>query len=202
MTELLRQHIASGEIQPGTRLRQNDVARELGVSTTPVREAFAALRREGLLTSDSRRGVVVFEPTVADVVEQYEIRTRLEALAIRNAIPNLTDAILNELEQMFETMGAATSTEYVELNRRFHHRLYECSGMPHLVALTDDLRDASGGYLSLLATRQEDSTASAQVHHRAILDACQARDVEQACAAVEEHLRTNMTSIVELLTAR
>ena len=91
LVDALRDEIRTGEIEPGSRLRQADVAQRFQVSTTPVREAFAALEREGLLVSSPHRGVVVFKPTVEDLKETYEIRIPLEALATEKAAENMTD---------------------------------------------------------------------------------------------------------------
>ena len=81
VAERLRAQIVAGELAAGTKLRQVEIARRFGVSTTPVREALAALQREGLVRLHPQRGAVVFVPTVADLREHYEIRAALEALA-------------------------------------------------------------------------------------------------------------------------
>ena len=81
VAERLRAQIVAGELPSGSKLRQVEIARRFGVSTTPVREALAALQREGLVRLHPQRGAVVFVPTVADLREHYEIRAALEALA-------------------------------------------------------------------------------------------------------------------------
>src|SRR4051794_36845388 len=96
----LRRLITSGELAPGTHLRQTDIAARFGVSTTPVREAFMILAREGVVRQDAHRGVVVFEPSVKDVTETYEIREVLEGLAAELATKQLTDDDLQALEAL------------------------------------------------------------------------------------------------------
>ena len=81
VAERLRAQIVAGELPAGTKLRQVEIARRLDVSTTPVREALAALQREGLVRLHPQRGAVVFLPTVEDLREHYEIRAALEAVA-------------------------------------------------------------------------------------------------------------------------
>src|ERR1700755_1265283 len=76
----LRAEIVAGERAPGSKLRQVEIAKRYGVSTTPVREALAMLQREGLVRLHAQRGAVVFLPSVADLREHYEIRGALEAL--------------------------------------------------------------------------------------------------------------------------
>ena len=200
IADVLRQRIASGEISPGSQLRQLDIASEFGVSTTPVREAFAALRRDGLLVMDAQKRLIVFEPTVEDVVETYEIRRRLEVLATRRAVPNLRDADLEELERIFGELAGLSGTDYVERNRVFHQRLYSCAGMPQLLRRIGELQAASVAYLALLSSEPPPATtAPAQEQHRAILDRCRAGDADGAAVAMDEHLHATERAIYELL---
>src|ERR1700742_4105097 len=91
VAEELRRLILSGELPAGTRLRQVELAQRFNVSTTPVREAFTVLARQGLVRHDVQRGVVVFTPTVGDVLENYEIRIALESLATEIAAKAISD---------------------------------------------------------------------------------------------------------------
>src|ERR1700722_10743535 len=104
----LRQAIRRGELRGGMPLRQNEVADALGVSSTPVREAFAILQREGLVQRNVHRGVVVFEPTITDLLAAYEIRGALEPLAARYATRHIADGDLAELRSLIGQMERAT----------------------------------------------------------------------------------------------
>src|ERR671919_3227658 len=104
VAQMLRNEIQSGQLPPGTRLRQNDVAHRFGVSTTPVREALALLQADGLVRIDPHRGAIVFHPTIADLRESYEIRKTLEALAVEKATPQLTDDLVAELQEHLDEM--------------------------------------------------------------------------------------------------
>ena len=200
IADVLRRRIAAGEIAPGSQLRQLEIAGEFGVSTTPVREAFAALRGDGLLVLDAQKRLIVFEPTIDEIVEIYEIRRRLEGLATRRAVPNLTDADIEELESIYADLGELTGIEYVDRNRELHQRLYRCSEMPQLLRQIDALQSASVAYLSLLSAEPAPNTVTpAQQEHRAILDRCRDRDVDGACAAMDHHLRSTQAAIRELL---
>ena len=97
VAEKLRRLIQSGEIAPGSRLRQNELAERFGVSTTPVREAFAELAREGIVRLDAHRGATVFRPSLDELIEIYEIRGALEPLATELAAARATDDELAEL---------------------------------------------------------------------------------------------------------
>src|SRR5882724_2835899 len=124
VAQRLREMITSGELPLGSRLRQNEIAARLGVSSTPVREAFLLLAREGLVHQDTHRGAVVFSPTVADVQENYEIRIALECLAIELATRQLGPRQLDELDALLVRMNEALRTDLAlhtkVLNRQFH----------------------------------------------------------------------------------
>src|SRR5690349_13342936 len=91
VAERLREMILSGELPGGTRVRQMDIAERFGVSSTPVREAFTALAREGLVRQDTHKGVVVQQPSIEDVRENYEIRMALESLAVERAATRISE---------------------------------------------------------------------------------------------------------------
>src|SRR3954464_9921262 len=103
----LRRLITSGELAPGTHLRQTEIAARFGMSTTPVREAFMILAREGVVRQDAHRGVVVFEPSLEELTETYEIREALEALATELAAKRLTEDDLEALDTLVEQMRSA-----------------------------------------------------------------------------------------------
>src|SRR6266576_3119339 len=137
----LRRLIQSGELGPGTRLRQADIAERFMVSTTPVREAFASLARDGLVRQDAHRSAVVSSPSVDELREMYEIRGVLEALAARLATSNLTADDLESLEEIAYGMRGAAPEGYVELNRSFHRRIYAAAGRPRLLEIIEQLRE-------------------------------------------------------------
>src|SRR2546429_2131111 len=128
----LRRLIQSGELPPGTRLRQAEIAARFGMSTTPVREAFMMLAREGVVRQDAHRGVVVFQPSLDELTESYEIREVLEGLAAERGAGNLTDEDLDALDAIVKQMRSAKPARYVELNRDFHRRIYQAAGRKRL----------------------------------------------------------------------
>jgi DNA-binding GntR family transcriptional regulator len=194
----LREDIRSGAIAPGTRLRQLEVAERFGVSSTPVREAFSLLEREGLVVSTPHRGVLVFHPTVADLRETYEIRIPLEVLATQKAADGLTDADLEALTGIVEQMRAAIADpeRYTQLNREFHTRIYAGAGRPKLEKLISDFRDASAAYLRL-HTALLPTAAESQADHEEILAGLLARNARQAGKAMERHLQHTVQQVSE-----
>ena len=184
----LRAQIMSGVLEAGTPLRQVELARRFGVSTTPVREAFAALLREGLVVGDTHRGVVVFRPSVDVLRENYEIRIALEPLATARAAERITDAEVIELEDLLGQMrGIADPIELFQLNRTFHARIYDAAARPRLASLIESLRDAGHAYGNLFTVRAKDRS-QAEREHEAIVLALRAGAPARAARAMADHL--------------
>jgi DNA-binding GntR family transcriptional regulator len=201
LAEQLRKEIRSGETSAGSHLRQNDVAQRFGVSSTPVREAFAVLERDGLVTRAPHRGVVVTSPTLDDLHGIYEIRILLEADATARATPNLTEADLSELERILDEMAPLTLEDdyerHYKLNQRFHDRIYIASGRPRLHALIRQLRAEPASTLGLFGRprRHQDADLTRR-QHDTILQACRQGQPAQAAAAMAEHLKTALDRIL------
>src|SRR4051812_44414703 len=175
VADQLRQMIKSGELPPGTRLRQAEFAERFGVSTTPVREAFVTLAREGLLRQDAHRGVVVFGPSVEELGEVYEIRAVLEPLATQRATKHLSDDDLGELERILAKMRDAEPERYLELNSEFHARLYRAAGRPRLVEMINGLRESSASYIGMNIDQYDSAyRAQTQAEHQEIFAALRA----------------------------
>jgi DNA-binding GntR family transcriptional regulator len=200
VAERLRAEIVAGERPAGSRLRQVEIARRYGVSTTPVREALAALQREGLVRLHPQRGAVVFVPDVDDLREHYEIRAALEALAAAKAAerfePEWAEPLLACLDEMADGPPAA---RYIALNQRFHTTLYAHSGRPRLVEMIAALRDASSAYLHIYRAAADFPVERLDAEHREILAACAARDGERAARAVRDHLHHTVEHVAERL---
>jgi DNA-binding GntR family transcriptional regulator len=155
-----------------------------------VREAFAALEREGLLVGSPHRGVVVFKPTVEDLKETYEIRIPLEALATEKAVENMTDADLAEIKRLLDRMAEAADDRkrYSKLNLEFHSAIYRVARRPKLEKLIMELRESSAAYLRLYAA-QSPNGRQTQQEHVAIYEALAARAPRRAAQAMIRHLQ-------------
>jgi DNA-binding GntR family transcriptional regulator len=197
----LRQEIVTGQLPAGTRLLQIETAQRFGVSTTPVREAFGLLQRDGLVQIDTHRGVTVFFPTIEDLIEHYEIRMALEILAAEKAARRFQaqDAppLMAILDEMRTTSDAAF---YVERNQQFHLNLYRLSGRVRLVTMIEELRNASLAYNHLYAAAGIPKDAQRlDAEHREILAACQANDPVRAAGAVRHHIQQTIVHITQVL---
>jgi DNA-binding GntR family transcriptional regulator len=190
----LRRLILSGELKPGERLRQVELAERFNVSTTPVREAFTALAREGLVRHDVQRGVVVFTPTASDVRENYEIRMALEPLATELGAKVISDEDIAHLQDLIVQMRKSKpGLDYQPLNREFHRTIYAAAQRPRLLELIESLRDAFEAYIRYDAAMRPDTAYSTAAHgeHEAIAEALAARAPKRARKLMTEHLAHN-----------
>jgi DNA-binding GntR family transcriptional regulator len=192
VTSRLRDEILDGRLAPGSRLRQAHIAESYGVSTTPVREAFAALEREGLIRSNAHRGVIVFEPSAVDLREFYEMRIPLEALATEQAATNLTDRDLERMRSQLARLEAANVKAdwslSSEINDEFHLTIYEAARRPRLARLIAELRASSRAYIAIFP-KLVDRLAEAEHEHDLIFEACLARKPQEAARAMVTHLQ-------------
>lgn len=202
----LRQRILSGELPPGTKLRQLEIAKELNVSTTPVREAFRLIAMDGLVRQDAHRGVEVFRPTTGGVRENYEIRLVLEPLAAEIAAksPILTGERLDEIEMIQAQMErAGTADERMLCNRRLHLAIYRAADRPTLYSMIEQLRQAADAYVMLLgAWTPAGYDEAADEEHRAIIAALRARSGPKARKAMATHLKHSLEAISTVIAAR
>lgn len=200
--ETIRMGILNGVLPGGSRLVQSDLAAQLDVSTTPVREALRDLASEGLIKIDPHRGGIVCQLDRDDVEEIYLIRKHLEPLAIELAAPNITAADIERARSLNEAMSAAPdSAAWVELNRQFHMTLCTPCNRPRLLATIQKLQDGS-----VMAVSSHIQVASyrrnANVEHDHLIDAMEAGDVERAKAVMLQHINASLRSVQKSASAQ
>ena len=182
----LRRLIVSGELAGGVHLRQREVAERFGVSTTPVREAFTALAREGLVQQDTHRGVMVLATSPDDVRENFEMRAALESFAAELAAQSITEHELCGLDALLLEMRAAAPA-YLALNSRFHAIVNGAAQRPQLLALITSLRAQAGRYHAQLVPSAS-YVAAVHAEHEEIVAALRARVRRRAARAVAAHI--------------
>jgi DNA-binding GntR family transcriptional regulator len=188
IARVLGERIIAGAIAASTPLRQDHIAEEFAASQVSVREAFRRLEAQGLVTSEPRRGVRVAGFSLDGVREVAEMRASLEVLALRNAAPHLTRAILDEAEEINRVGDRAGDVHaWEEANRRFHRTILEPCGMPRLMRAIDDLQTASARFL--FSGWRAEWDVPTDRDHRAILTALRAGEVETACAVLARHVQ-------------
>lgn len=188
ISRILADRIVTGQLDPGTKLRQDHIAEEFGTSHVPVREAFRRLEAQGLAVSEPRRGVRVASFDLKEVREVAQMRAALEVLALRHAAPHLTPAILDQAEEA--TVAGDNSRDvrsWEEANRRFHTLILTPCGMPRLLAAISDLHAASARFL--FASWRSEWEVRTDHDHRAILAFLRQGNIENAAPVLERHVQ-------------
>ncbi len=197
----IRQAIMSRELKPGQWVRQWDLAERLKVSSVPVREALKTLEAEGQVTYEPYRGYKVVELSFEQLEEIYLARGLLEREVTRRAVENIDGPLIQSLaaslSRMVELARAGDVLGYTEANREFHFLLFERSGLPRICHMIGILWQNSEAYRGLIFGPEW--TRSAHEDHRAILDACEARDADRVIAAQERHRANAMENILGYL---
>lgn len=191
-TRVLREIILSGQVPAGAPLRQDDLARRLGVSRTPLREALQRLEAEGLVRLDVHKGAMVAKPSIAQVSEIFELQEVLETIAASSAIEHKTEPDVAELREILDAHRLVDDpTKWGARNAEFHTRLYEISRKPLLIEMISLLRNRSGLYVHMMA-RYSQGRHRADREHREMLTALEAGDAAQLESLVRQHLRTTL----------
>lgn len=198
--EYVRRRILSGEFPAGTQLNLDKIARNLGVSRMPIREAIRQLASEGLITIYPRRGCIVTRLSLGDVMDLAEIRELLEGLAIRRALPHLDPPALQQLEALLGQMEAAGSdTElWLRLHDEFHDYLSSRSQSSRLTTLVRHLRQSVTPHIQLFLSGYKKGELP-NVEHRELLEAIKSGDADRAEAAMREHVASTASALGEFL---
>jgi DNA-binding GntR family transcriptional regulator len=202
--------VLSGDLPTGSRLRQETLASEFGVSRTPVREALRKLQAAGVVRVEPNRGAIVRRPTPREVREAYEVRAELEGLAAELASTRIRDAELRRLhdaQELFRhSMTAllawkrrrdvdddpptAAHDDWIRGNDLFHVVIQEAAGNDRLRATLGDLHSSFPRDLTWIVLGESSRLLEENVaQHAAILEAIEARDPARARAAMVEHVR-------------
>ncbi len=200
LVEMLRTAILSGELQPGERLTQEELAERFNVSPTPVREAIQQLVAEGVLNHSPYKGVRVAEVRIEDVHEVYSIRGVLEQLAVRLAVPNLRIADVKRLHVIQSEMQTQLTQEgrsaMLALNREFHMLIYERAEKPLLMQMIKTLWLKSPWDSMFVVPHR---AAMVLQEHQRVLDAIDCGDADRAGAAMFHHIESGLQALVSYL---
>lgn len=188
--ESLRWMVVSGELRPGQRVNQDDVAEQLQLSVAPVREALRVLEQEGQVTYRPRRGYFVTELRIEDLREIYELRKLLEERAARLALPALDEESLERIalaaRDCAQAADAGDIAAELEANRRFHLAILTGSDHPHAMRLIRLLWDSTEAYRAMYYNSPAERRRSLEAHDR-ILAAVRERDPDRVVAELDAH---------------
>jgi DNA-binding GntR family transcriptional regulator len=187
----LQDMLLRGDIPPGAQLDERELAEQLGVSRTPLREAIVHLVREGMVEHRPYRGNFVRTFTAKQVNDLYQVRMALESLAVRLAVPKLSDedidyigAILDEVQQ---ALAQGNMNAYSNADRRFHEFIARCTGNEFLI----DSLNRLGAQIQMVrafANRDPQVTTRTAKERPLILSALKRRDADAAARLMEEHI--------------
>src|SRR5262245_5229526 len=188
--ESLRDAISDGRIATGERVREEEIARNLGVSRTPVREALQRLQQRGLLVVGAGRGLVVAQLSQHQVMQLYAMREILEGSAARFAAQHATETDIAILYRLQRELANAERDAMllVMLNRRFHQAIYEAAHNQYLLQTLNLLHD-SLALLHNTTFRMPNRRSESDEEHRRIVAAIEKRDPERAEQAARDHIR-------------
>lgn len=189
VAEALRQDITTGKLPPGSWIVQESVAEQFGVSRIPIREALKTLEAEEYITYVPHSGYRVTKLSLAELTEVFRLRDILEEELIRDAMPTMTDAVVDEMRScMAEMDRAAAEADLVAVgiaNRRFHYLSFDTSEMARTKRIVNQLWNTADAYRPLYAHLMDLSRVNDD--HDLMVDALAARDVERAVQINNAH---------------
>lgn len=190
-SELIREAIVDGRLEPGQRLKEEELARELRISRTPIREALRVLRTEGLIESAPNRSAVVRSYDADKLEEMYELRALVEGYAARRAADRISSEDLVRLHESCDRFASLLREndlcDLVKENLNFHQIVLEAAGSTRLTAMVRNVIELPLVYRSYVWYSAEQKLIS-EHYHRQITKALEARDAERVELIMREHV--------------
>lgn len=201
----LRRSIITGALGPGQRLIESQIAKEMGISRAPVREAIRQLQQEGLVVNAPWRGPSVIAMTPEDIRHLYRVRIALENLALQLIIERNDDTIVAELDAIVRAIAEAADKDdlvaVVEQELLFHKTICERADNPLLARLYHSIIAQVRIGLALLNASYIDLHAVAP-EHQPLIDAIQLGDVATATAAMHAHIWGTVEAVIAQMEVR
>ncbi|MEC4803633.1 MAG: GntR family transcriptional regulator [Jaaginema sp. PMC 1079.18] len=206
--DVLKNNILAGHIAPGARLVETQLAEQLQVSRTPIREAIRQLQREELVEADENGWLRVASLSIAEARHLYDCRIALETLAVQEACANLTPGKLQKLARcvaeaqkwLSEDVTPEQSLKLLEIDYQFHSTIAQISGNHCLVSLLEQVFDKMT-LLRTKTTRNNPRVLEIGSEHQTIYDAIATGDPDIAVAAIQNHLNASKKRVVKELEA-
>lgn len=199
IADSLRRQILAGDLMPGERIRQEEIAGEFNASRIPVREALRMLVTDGLVEVVANSGAWVSSLTMAECIEQYQIRERIEPLLLRESLKNLPATAIERLGQIVAELEANQDVRvFMALDREFHMLSY--SGAPNstlkeiITRLWNTTQAYRRVYSELAGSHGLDVT---HLEHRLLLEAISRNDSEDAERILSGHIRRTRLALAQ-----
>jgi DNA-binding GntR family transcriptional regulator len=201
--ELIRSAILEGRLPPGHRLKEGELASELGISRTPIREALFVLQAEGLVEATPNRGAAVRSYELDELREMYDLRAVLEGHAARRAATRLEPADVDELRASCDRFAAVSEqgdvAGIVAENLFFHRTIHEAADSPRLVDMVRQTIALPLVYRTFVWYSPEQTRLSLS-HHRQLVAAFEQRDAARADDVMREHALKALDTLVAHVT--
>ena len=198
--EELKRQIMIGEIPPGTRMMEVELADDMGVSRTPIREAIRKLEKEGLVSIEPRRGAYASEISIKDMVDVLEVREFLEGMAAGLASKRITEeeiaALKHSIDAYRNAVESGSTEEIIEEDEIFHKLIVDCSGNKTLIQMINQVQELA---LRFRYIYYEDFSRYKNMpnEHQEILDAVLSGDPEIARKVADEHVLRLKEFVIE-----
>ena len=201
----LRQAILLGELKPGERLMEMQLANKLGVSRTPIREAIRKLELEGLVLMIPRKGAEVADITEKSLKDVLEVRRALEELSVKLTCDRITKEEIKELEQAAEnfrkTMKSKDITEIAEADVRFHDVIYTATKNQKLIQLLNNLHEQMYRY-RIEYLKDEEVYPKLLKEHKEIIERINRGEKEEAARIVCEHIDNQVNAVMDVIRTK
>lgn len=199
----LRTAIIDGTYASGDALRQDQIARDYGVSKIPVREALVQLEADGFVEMFSGRGAFVARLSPLQAEEIYLMRIALEPVLLERAIPTTAEAHWLRVGGILAALSAEELSflQWHALDHEFHTSLYQHANLPTVQKLVSNLHSNLARYYSVYESFGDDFRTEGEIEHRKILDACQAHDSQTATMTLKHHLERSSKRLLDVLTS-
>ena len=198
----LRQAILKGELEPGERLMEIQLADRLGVSRTPIREAIRKLELEGLVLMIPRKGAEVAKISEKSLRDVLEVRRSLEELAIELACQRMTEDDIKELEEAQEAFRSAIQSAdamtIAETDEHYHDIIYNGTGNNRLVQILNNLREQMYRY-RVEYLKKEEAYPQLIAEHEELIDNISKRNKEEATRIMCEHIDNQVATVINVI---
>ena len=199
IVDALRASILTGTLEPGERIRQEELAEQFHISRIPVREALKRLESEGLVTLRANSGAWVAKIDIDEFIDTYKIRERVEGLAIRESACNLTDTQIEEIDVLRLEIETADNVEsFLELDRAFHLLTYSGARSATLLTMIERFWNTTQHYRRAFAKSLSSNTMwIIYAEHRLLVEALRRRDAGDSERTLYGHIRRTRIELTE-----
>ena len=193
----IREAILDGRLKPGDRIRQEDIARRLGTSRIPVREALRTLETEGLVSLVPHSGARVAVMDYEGFSELYRLREVVEPMAIGESASRLSDAQIAHLQELMSIVEqtADDPLRWLQADRQFHLESYSAAPLPKVLAMIEGFWNQSQQYRRAYLYTVQSHMEIVNAEHRLILEALERRDPQDAANLQRLHIRRTRTTL-------